>query len=143
MRERRAALAAAAGCLIGLWGTGAPATVVQAAPIQAANFVAAPADCTFVKDAEYWLCKALEASNCNLAERSDYWLCRGLTERNCNLVNSSEYWFCQGMTQSNCSLVERSDYWLCKGLTENCNLAESDDRLKCEAFSPFFRRPGS
>lgn len=142
MRKRKAALAAA-GCLIGLWGVGTPGIIAQAAPLKAATFAAATADCNFVKDAQYWLCKALEASDCNLAERSDYWLCRGLTERNCNLVNQGDYWFCSGMTQSNCNLVDRSDYWLCKGLTEDCDLAERDDRLKCEAFSPFFRRSAS
>lgn len=33
MRERKAALAAAAGCLIGLWGVGTPGTIAQAAPL--------------------------------------------------------------------------------------------------------------
>lgn len=143
MCERKTALVATAACLICLWVVGTPATVAQAEPIKAEAFAAASADCNVVKDAQYWFCKALEASNCNLAEQSDYWLCRGLTERNCNLVNQSDYAFCSGMTQSNCNLVDRSDYWLCKGLTEDCDLAETDGRLECEAFSPFFRRSAS
>ncbi|WP_298125427.1 hypothetical protein [Brevundimonas sp.] len=137
MRRRRTASMLAAGVLAALWSISAPPTIARAGPSEGP---ATLADCNYVKDAKYWLCKALEASDCNLAERSNYWLCRGLAERNCALTERSDYWFCRGITEANCSLVERTNYWFCRGLTENCDLAGSDQRPECEAFSPFFRR---
>lgn len=138
MRRKRFEVTAAVGALIVFWAVGAPSTVAGPSPYAVAR---PAADCTYVKDSKYWLCKALESANCSLAESVDYWLCKGLSERNCNLVESSDYWLCKGLTERNCALVGASDYWFCRGLTENCSYANRDDLLECEAFSPFFRRP--
>ena len=101
----------------------------------------APANCSVVGEARFWLCQALTTDNCSLVRDAEFWFCKALTERNCSLVTAADYWFCRGVTTADCSVVEQDRYWLCRGLTEqNCTVVRPADYWFCTGLGGIFRR---